>query len=184
MSDVLLAATLPSAFPPNTRPTPPPTDPELFAVLESGPRLFVAVDAVELGAAAADGDLGDLAVGGAAVTQEAEEVEEIETPFRESFVTGDAFVRVLEAATETRLRREDGAGLDAAGAPTRLRVPGVGRVAVVCPPEGIRAEEEDVVDRDEGLAPALEEGVCVEVAADLGERKVAAAASSFSRRIL
>ena len=183
MSDAPLAAALPASFPPSTRPPPPPTDPALFAAVDTLPAavvagdagLFVAVEAVELCAAAAGGALGEVAEGGAAETQEGEQGEEGEegegTPLREALVVeGDGFVRVLEAATETRLRREDAAGLDAAGAPTRLEVPGVGRVAVVCGLEGFGAEEE--------------EGAGVEVAADVGERKAAAAASSFSRRIL
>ena len=180
MSDDTLAAALPATFPPSTRPPPPPpTDPELCAALDTvtlpaafaagDAGLFVAVEAVELCAAAADGDLGEVAGGGAAETQEGEDGEG--TPLREALVVeGDGFVRVLEAATETRLRREDAAGLDAAGAPTRLEVPGMGRVAVVCGLEGFGVEEL--------------EGVGVEVAADVGERKAAAAASSFSRRIL
>ena len=179
MSDAPLAAALPASFPPSTRPPPPPTDPEPFAALDTLPAavaagdagLFVAVEAVDLCAAAAGGDLGGVAEGGAAETQEGEEGEEGDCiPLREALVVGgDGVVRVLEAAAETRLRREDAAGLDADGAPTRLEVPGVGRVAVVCGLEGFGAEEE---------------GVGVEVAADVGERKAAAAASSFSRRIL
>ena len=191
-----LAAALPTALTPTARPPPLPPAPELAAAFNPLPAaegdtgLFrdeeeeeeeeeeglgvtplATPEAAELAAAAG----GSLAAGEAAAPEVG--------PAREAPVSAVGFARAPEAVADTKARREVAAALAAAGAPVRLDVLGLGRVAVVGGLVDFGLEEEEEEEEGEGLAAGVvEEGEVVAV--EEAERKAAVDASSLSRRIL